>query len=79
MPDRQVLRFVMPGRQVLRTTDLPKISSCVGWWYLAAWPEVYQWRPRRAQLFARREEVPLGAVVASTIARPSKVDASVQF
>ena len=28
--------------------------------------EVYQWRPRRAQLFARREEVPLGAVVAST-------------
>ena len=41
--------------------------------------EVYQWRPRRAQLFARREEVPLGAVVASTIAGPSKVDASVQF
>ena len=41
--------------------------------------EVYQWRPRRAQLFARREEVPLGVVVALTIARPSKVDASVQF
>ena len=39
--------------------------------------EVYQWRPWRVQLFARREEVPLGAVVASTIARPSKVDASV--
>ena len=41
--------------------------------------EVYQWLPRRAQLFARREEVPLGAVVASTLAGPSKVDASVQF
>ena len=24
MPDRQVLRCVMPGRQVLRTTDLPE-------------------------------------------------------
>ena len=31
MPDRQVLRFIRPGRQVLRTTDLPKTSSCVGW------------------------------------------------
>ena len=41
--------------------------------------EVYQWRPRCAQLFARREEVSLGAVVASMIAGPSKVDASVQF
>lgn len=41
--------------------------------------EVYQWRPRRVQLFVRREEVPLGTVVASTIAGPSKVDASVQF
>ena len=73
MPDRQVLRLVMPGRQVLRTTDPPRASSCVGWWYVAAW------RPRHVQLFARREEVPLGAVVASTIAGPSKVDASVQF
>ena len=36
-PGRQVLRFVMPGRQVLRMTDLPKTSRCVGWWYLAAW------------------------------------------
>ena len=77
MPDRQVLRFVMPGRQVLRMTDLPRTSSCVGWWQHGV--EVYQWRPRHAQLFARREEVPLGAVVASTIAGPSKVDASVQF
>ena len=51
--------------------------SAGGTWQHGA--EVYQWRPRRAQLFARREEVPLGAVVASTIARPSKVDASVQF
>ena len=40
---------------------------------------VYEWRPRRVQLFARREEVPLGAVVALTIAGPSKVDALVQF
>ena len=51
--------------------------SAGGTWQHGA--EVYQWRPRRAQLFARREEVSLGAVVASTIARPSKVDASVQF
>ena len=28
MPDRQVLRFVMPGRQVLRTTDLPRLKLC---------------------------------------------------
>ena len=40
--------------------------SAGGTWQHGA--EVYQWRPRRAQLFARREEVPLGAVVASTIA-----------
>ena len=68
MPDRQVLRLVMPGRQVLRTTDPPRASSCVagGTWQHGA--EMYQWRPRRVQLFARREEVPLGAVVASTIA-----------
>ena len=79
MPGRQVLRFVMPGQQVLRTTDLPRTSSCVGWWYLQHGAEVYRGRPRRAQLSARREEVPLGAVVASMIARPSKVDASVQF
>ena len=79
MPDRQVLRFVMPGRQVLRTTDLQGLQAVPagGTWQHGA--EVYQWRPRRAQLFARREEVPLGAVVASTIAGPSKVDASVQF
>ena len=30
-------------------------------------------------MFGRREEVPLGAMVASTIAGPSKVDALVQF
>ena len=36
MSHRQVLRFVMPGQQVLRTTNLPKTSNCVGWWYLAA-------------------------------------------
>ena len=30
MPDRQVLRFVMPGRQVLRTTDLPESSRLDG-------------------------------------------------
>ena len=79
MPDRQVLRFVMPGRQVLHTTDLQRLQavSAGGTWQHGA--EVYQWRPRRAQLFARREEVPFGAVVASMIARPSKVDASVQF
>ena len=79
MPDRQVLRFVMPGRQVLRTTDLPRTSAVSAgdtWQHGAA---VYQWRPRCAQMFARREEVSFGAVVASTIARPSKVDASVQF
>ena len=46
--------------------------SAGGTWQHGA--EVYQWRPRRAQLFARREEVPFGAVVVSTIARPSKVD-----
>ena len=23
--------------EVLRTTDPPRASSCVGWWYLAAW------------------------------------------
>ena len=36
--------------------------------------EVYQWRPRCAQLFARREEVPFGAVVASTDVRIGKDD-----
>ena len=51
--------------------------SVGGTWQHGA--EVYQWRPRRPQMFARREEVPLGAVVASTIAGPSKVDALVQF
>ena len=51
--------------------------SAGGTWQHGA--EVYQWRPRRVQLFARREEVPLGAVVASTLAGPSKIDASVQF
>ena len=51
--------------------------SAGGTWQHGA--EVYQWRPRRVQLFARREEVWLGAVVTSTIAGPSKVDASVQF
>nr|AAM69842.1 unknown [Aegilops tauschii] len=51
--------------------------SAGGTWQHGA--EMYQWRSRRAELFARREEVPLGAMVASTIARPSKVDASVQF
>ena len=30
MPDRQVLRFVMPGRQVLRTTDLTESSRLDG-------------------------------------------------
>ena len=30
MPDRQVLRFVMPGRQVLRTSDLPESSRLDG-------------------------------------------------
>ena len=79
MPDRQVLRLVMPGRQVLRTTDAPRASSCVGWWYRQHGAEVYQWRPRCVQLFARREKVTLGAVVASTIAGPSKGDASIQF
>ena len=75
MPDRQVLRFAMPGRQVLRTTDLPRFQavSAGGTWQHGA--EVYQWRPRRVQLFARREEVPLGAVVASTDVRTSKDDA----
>ena len=51
--------------------------SAGGTWQHGA--EVYQWRPRRAQLFARREEVPLGAVVASTIDGSGKVDASAQF
>ena len=51
--------------------------SAGGTWQHGA--EVYQWRPRRVQLFARREEVPLDTVVASTIAGPSKVYASVQF
>ena len=37
MPSRQVLRFVMPVRWMLRTTDLLGTSSCVGWWYLLAW------------------------------------------
>ena len=54
-----------------------QVVSAGGTWQHGA--EVYQWRPRRAQLFARREEVSLGAVVSSTIARPSKVDASVEF
>ena len=49
--------------------------SAGGTWQHGA--DVYQWRPRRAELFARREEVPLGAVVASTTAGPSKIDASV--
>ena len=79
MPDRQVLRLVMPGRQVLRRQILQGLQavSAGGTWQHGA--EVYQWRPRRVQLFARREEVPLGAVVASTLAGPSKIDASVQF
>ena len=54
-----------------------QVVSAGGTWQHGA--EVCQWRPRRAQMFARREQVPLGAVVASTIAGPSKVDASVQF
>ena len=62
------------ARQIFQ--GLQAVSAGDTWQHGA---EVYQWRPRRAQLFARREEVPLGAVVASTIARPSKVDASVQF
>ena len=62
------------ARQIFQ--GLQAVSAGDTWQHGA---EVYQWRPRRAQLFARREEVPFGAVVASTIARPSKVDASVQF
>ena len=62
------------ARQILQGLQ---VVSAGGTWQHGA--EVYQWRPRRAQLFACREEVPLGAVVASTIAGPSKVDASVQF
>uniref|UniRef100_M8AZQ4 Uncharacterized protein n=1 Tax=Aegilops tauschii TaxID=37682 RepID=M8AZQ4_AEGTA len=62
------------ARQVFQRLQ---VVSAGGTWQHGA--EVYQWRLRRAQLFARREEVPLGAVVASTIAGPSKVDASVQF
>ena len=54
MPDRQVLRLVMPGRQVLRMTDLQGLQavSVGGTWQHGA--EVYQWRSRRAQLFAQR-------------------------
>ena len=59
------------ARQILQ--GLQAVSAGDTWQHGA---EVYQWRPRRAQLFVK--EVPLGAVVASTIARPSKVDASVQ-
>jgi hypothetical protein len=51
--------------------------SAGGTWRHGA--ELYRWRPRRAQLFARREVVPLGVVVASTAARPGNVDASVQL
>ena len=80
MPSRQVLCLVMPGRRCYARQihqGLQAVSAGGTWQHGA---EVYQWRPRRAQLFARREEVPsLGAVVASTIARLSKVDASVQF
>ena len=79
MPDRKVLRFVMPDRQVQRTIDFSRLQVVLagGTWQHGA--EVYQWRPRRVQLFACREKVPLDDVVASMIARPSKVDASVQF
>ena len=62
------------ARQILQ--GLQAVSAGATWQHGA---EVYQWRPRRVQLFACREEVPLGAVVASTIPAPSKVDASVQF
>ena len=62
------------ARQILQ--GLQAVSACDTWQHGA---EVYHWRPRCVQLFARREEVPLGAVVTSTIAGPSKVDASVQF
>ena len=30
MPGRQVLRYVIPGRQVLRTTDHPEFSRLDG-------------------------------------------------
>ena len=79
IPDRQVLRLsCLVGRCYARQIfqGLQAVSAGDTWQHGA---EVYQWRPRRAQLFARREEVTLGAVVASTIAGPSKVDASVQF
>ena len=62
------------ARQILQ--GLQAVSAGGTWQHGA---EVYQWRPRHVQLFARREEVSLGAVVALTIVRPSKVDASVQF
>ena len=62
------------ARQIFQ--GLQAVSAGDTWQHGA---EVYQWRPRRAQLCARREEVPFGAVVASTIARPSKIDAAVQF
>ena len=62
------------ARQILQ--GLQAVSAGGTWQHGA---EVYQWRPRHVQLFARREEVSLGDVVASTIAGPSKIDASVQF
>ena len=62
------------ARQILQ--GLQAVSAGGTWQHGA---EVHQWRPRRVQLFARREEVPLDAMMASTIAGPSKVDASVQF
>ena len=79
MPGRQVLCLVMPGRRCYARQihqGLQAVSAGGTWQHGA---EVYQGRPRRVQLFARREEVPLGAVVASTIARPTMADAPVQF
>ncbi|KAE8798372.1 Arginyl-tRNA synthetase [Hordeum vulgare] len=51
--------------------------SAGGTWRHGA--EVYRRRPRRAQQFARRVVVPLGAVVTLTADRPGKDDASVQL
>ena len=79
MPDRQVLPLsCLVGRCYARQIfQRLQAVSAGGTWLHGA--EVYQWRPRCPQMFARMEEVPLGAVVASTIAGPSKVDALVQF
>ena len=66
-----------PAETISLGVLLLQAVSAGGTWQHGA--EVYERRPRRAQFFAHREEVPLGVVVASTIARPSKVDALVQF